>query len=197
MLASRENLDWMNEAPKMSYNATIGRPVFMNKEAFYLCLSGTADKTILEGIEWEVDESFKKFYKEQTGQPPNPELISQFIGNMVAGANENYKSQELNEGMDIFRVPEDDPNTENQKEIEWYNTENLDKANQKFNQKIYDRIGQEELDPSKAVELLGKELAGEAKNLTEYDFETKMAEDSAVKFAEWYEKTVSGQKNPE
>ena len=56
---SRENLDWMNEAPKMSYNETLGRPVFLNREAFYVCLSGVNDPTIFEQVEWEFDEHFE------------------------------------------------------------------------------------------------------------------------------------------
>ena len=64
---SRENLDWMSEAPKMSYNETLGRPVFLNREAFYICLSGLADPSVFKQVEFEIDEHFEKHYKKQTG----------------------------------------------------------------------------------------------------------------------------------
>ena len=180
---SRENLDWIKEAPKMSYNETLGRPVFMNAEAFYVCLSGVSDRSIFNDVEFELDENFEKFYKEQTGEETaNPQLVSQFIGDMVAGAKTNYQSLKLDEGMDIFRVPTDEPDTENPKEIEWYNTENLEKMNQKFNKKINEKTDMERLDPEIAMQMLGNELAKEGKTLAEYHGE--FAPDADEKFFE-------------
>ena len=52
---NRENLDWMKEAPKMSFNEMLGRPVFVNREAFYICLSGLADPSVFKQVEFEID----------------------------------------------------------------------------------------------------------------------------------------------
>ena len=126
----------MNEAPKMSYNETLGRPVFLNREAFYVCLSGVNDPTIFEQVEWEFDEHFEKHYKKQTGEEEvSQDAVSQFIGNLVGEADKNYKNINVNEGVDAFVVPPENPNISDHKEIRWFNTEKLEKIKQRYDKR--------------------------------------------------------------
>ena len=135
-MLSRENLDWIKEAPKMSYNETLGRPVFLNREAFYVCLSGLHDPSIFEKVEFDLDSNFKDYYKKTTGDGEcQPALVSQFIGKMVATANDDFHSYKENEGCAAFMVPPDDPNTAEKTSITWTDTNKLDRAAQSFNEK--------------------------------------------------------------
>ena len=159
MLASRENLDWMNEAPKMSYNTMLGKPVFVNREAFYVCLSGLNDPSIFEKVKFEFDEHFEDYYKAKTGDDEcQPALVAAFIGDMVKDSEDTYKSLGATEGVDAFTVPESSPNTSDQKGIRWFDTEKLDKAQQKFKKKtkFY-----EDLDQDAAIQQLSEEIAKE------------------------------------
>ena len=77
----------------MSYNEILGRPVFLNREAFYVCLSGVNDPTIFEKVKFEIDEHFEKYYKNSTGDDKcQPALIAAFIGDMVTTAREDYST---------------------------------------------------------------------------------------------------------
>ena len=172
---SRENLNWMNEAPKMSYNAAIGRPVFLNKEAFYVCLSGSSDPEIFNQVQFEIDESFESFFKESTGETEaKPELVSQFINGMVNSANENYQTFKEDEGVDVFTVPPTNPNTDNDDDIRWLNTESMDKANKKYNEKVRTRIfGERIKNPEEQLSELAEEIDKDSKTFTEYKEKSK------------------------
>jgi len=160
----------MTEAPKMSYNETIGRPVFLNKEAFYVCLSGATDPSIFSDVEFEIDESFESFFKESTGYTStDPTLVSQFICGMVNEAGSYYQNFEPDEGIDVFTVPPTNPNTEDQGDIAWVNTESMDKAAKKYNEKIRQKVFAERLRTTEeAVEELGQEIENDAKTFKEY-----------------------------
>jgi len=137
----REGATWLRNPPKISYNKMLGRPVFVNEEAFFVCLSGASDPSIFSKVLFDTDENFDAFFKESTGQTEmKPELVSQFINGMVNDSMDEYQNFELNQGMDVFTVPQDNPNTSNQNHIAWMNTEKLNQANQKFNDKLNDRI---------------------------------------------------------
>ena len=135
---SRENLDWMNEAPKMSYNETLGRPVFVNREAFYICLSGLGDPTVFEQVEFELDEHFEKHYKNRTGRDEiDPKAVSQYIGNLVDESNNDYKNiPKEDEGVNAFLVPKENPNATEDDEIRWFNTQKLEKIKQKHEKRV-------------------------------------------------------------
>ena len=120
----------------MSYNETLGRPVFLNREAFYVCLSGLNDPSIFEKVEFDLDLNFKEYYKKSTGDSEcQPTLVSQFIGSMVATANGDYHAYNENEGCAAFMVPSDDPNTTEKSSITWTDTNKLDRASRSFNEK--------------------------------------------------------------
>jgi hypothetical protein len=167
---NRENLEWMKEAPKMSFNETLGRPVFLNKEAFYVCLSGASDPSIFSDVEFEIDESFENFFKESTGYTStNSTLVSQFICGMVNEADSYYQNFEPDEGVDVFTVPPDNPTTENQTDIQWVNTESMDKAAKKYNEKVRRKVFAERMRTTEqAVEELGVEILADAKTFKEY-----------------------------
>ena len=82
----------------------------------------------------------------------------------------DYQNFELNEGMDVFTVPQDNPNTDNQNQIAWMNTEELDQANKKFNNKLNHRIFNEAgfETTEGAVLKLHEELEETAKTFKEY-----------------------------
>ena len=166
MLASRENLDWIKEAPKMSYNEILGRPVFLNREAFYVCLSGLHDPSIFEKVEFDLDSNFKNYYKKATGDGEyQPALVSQFIGKMVATANDDYRTFEATEGCAAFMVPPDDPNTAEKTSITWLDTHKLDRATQSFNEKS--QFYQDETEET-TLERLSDEISKEVDTYDNY-----------------------------
>ncbi len=122
----------------MSYNETLGRPVFVNREAFYVCLSGLNDPSIFEQVEFDVDEHFEKHYKNETGDDKiNPKEVAQYVGSLVERANEDYKNiASEDEGVNAFLVPKENPNATEEDEIRWFNTEKLEKIKQKHEKRV-------------------------------------------------------------
>ena len=90
-----------------------------------------------EQVEFEIDENFEKHYKKRTGdEKVDPQLVSQYIGNMVDDADNDYKNITPTKGVDAFVVPEDNPNTHTDKNIRWFNTEKLEKIKQKHEARV-------------------------------------------------------------
>ena len=52
------DLSWIDQKPKMGYHNGIGKPVFLNREAFWLCYSGSAHPEVVDLVEWEWDDSY-------------------------------------------------------------------------------------------------------------------------------------------
>tara|TARA_B100000676_G_scaffold75024_2_gene74749 strand:- start:4768 stop:5328 length:561 start_codon:yes stop_codon:yes gene_type:complete len=169
MYCDRKDLNWIKNKPKISYNQTLGRPVFVNPEAFYVCLSGSVDATIFDHVEFETDSHFDEFFKEHTGsETVEPKLVSQFINGMVQCASQDYQNFDLDEGVDVFQVPPEDLNTHNKETITWMNTEQMDRANKKFNAKLKQRELEDLPSVEEATKKLSEDLANQTESFIEY-----------------------------
>ena len=92
-LNNKSSNDWFKEAPKISYNPALKKPVLVNNEAFYLVAMACKHEDVLHGgVTFEMDDHFRSYFYKCTGNknPSNLE-INLFVLKLVKAAMEDEK----------------------------------------------------------------------------------------------------------
>tara|TARA_Y100000593_G_C4322778_1_gene344791 strand:- start:643 stop:1194 length:552 start_codon:yes stop_codon:yes gene_type:complete len=92
-LNNKSSNDWFKEAPKISYNPALKKPVLVNNEAFYLVALACKHEDVLHGgVTFEMDDHFRSYFYKCTGNknPSNLE-INLFVLKLVKAAMEDEK----------------------------------------------------------------------------------------------------------
>lgn len=103
---SEYDLSWMEQNPKIGYHNGIARPVFLNREAFWICYSGTAHPEVVEMVEWEWDDSFKNYFIKEVNKQMTQNEVKSHLKILVQEANEENEKLKENESVRVF-VTED------------------------------------------------------------------------------------------
>jgi len=86
----------------MGYHSGIARPVFLNREAFWICYSGTAHPEVVEMVEWEWDDSFEKFFIKEINEQMTQDNVKSHLKELVCDAAEEESKLKEDESIQVF-----------------------------------------------------------------------------------------------
>ena len=102
--------DFAKTAPMYGYSRKLSKIVFMNKEAFWLCVIAAEHPHVLDGVAFKYNDEFKTAVAKDTGlNNPSYKDIQNFLSKNLLEAM-NIKN---NVGEDSFRLFNVDPNDPN------------------------------------------------------------------------------------
>lgn len=96
------DLSWIDQKPKMGYHNGIGKPVFLNREAFWLCYSGSAHPEVVDLVEWEWDDSFKDYFIKEIDSEINQINVKSHLKELVKEASDEQENLKQDESIKVF-----------------------------------------------------------------------------------------------
>ena len=88
--------------PKLTFTRDFNKITFLNQEAFQVMQEALENPSVLDEVEFELDDDFNDFFKEATGEEPNANNVREYLKNELIESEKTYKKlKEKNESVAV------------------------------------------------------------------------------------------------
>ena len=88
--------------PKLTFTRDLNKITFLNQEAFQVMQEALENPSVLDEVEFELDDDFNDFFKEATGEEPNANNVREYLKNELIESEKTYeKLKEKNESVAV------------------------------------------------------------------------------------------------
>ena len=88
--------------PKLTFTRDLNKITFLNQEAFQVMQEALENPSVLDEVEFELDDDFNDFFKEATGEEPNANNVREYLKNELIESEKTYKKlKEKNESVAV------------------------------------------------------------------------------------------------